>query len=66
MKTRLKLIWWLLTHKYFILLTWDDGKDYVNVKAEYKKEHKTDHPVVNEVVETIWKHIYHGRENEDK
>lgn len=65
MKDKLKTIWRILTSKYFILLTWDDAKDHVNIKTHYKKHHKLEHPIINEMIETIWKHVYYQKENDN-
>lgn len=63
MKDKLKIIWRILTTKYFVLLTWDDENNHVNIKTHYKKEHKQEYPIINDVVETIWKHIYFSKED---
>lgn len=64
MKNKLKLIWRILTSEYFVLLTWDEKVDTVDIKGVYKKEHKEMSPIVNDVVETVWKHLYFNQDEE--
>lgn len=59
---KLKVIWRILTSKYFVLLTWNNPED-VDIKGQYRKEHK-DIPIINEVIETIWKFLYYKQDEE--
>lgn len=65
MRDKFKAIWRILKSEYFILLTYDEDKNYVDVKLHYKKHHKEDKAIVNDIIETIWRYMYFGKQNEN-